>query len=36
VLEIAAQQDGRTLSRMVPRILVDFAATQIGDRAKAA
>jgi len=36
VLEIAAQQDGRTLSSMVPRILVDFAATQISDRAKAA
>jgi hypothetical protein len=36
VLETAAQQDGRTLSSMVRRIPVDFAATQISDRAKAA
>jgi hypothetical protein len=36
VLENAAQQDGRTLSSMVRRILVDFVATQISDRAKAA
>jgi hypothetical protein len=35
-LETAAQQDGRTLSSMVRRILLDWAAAQVSDRAKAA
>jgi hypothetical protein len=35
-LETAAQQDGRTLSSMVRRILLDWAAAQVSGRAKAA